>query len=149
MLRLLLCFRKMMNFCKHLSRTKAPLWEAYVLIVTCRVPCKSELLCSNDYFNDSYHFNLSIPRRECTDGRCSECTDGRCSSIVFYPIVVYTNLILIKCSTRQNYETQLSNRDSCSMSKGKLQSCWARNYSSFILKQVSSQLFLNRKFISI
>ena len=33
-------------------------------------------------------------------------TDGRCSSIVFYPIVIYKYLILIK--RRQNYETRLS-----------------------------------------
>ena len=58
-----------------------------------RVPCKSELLQSKDYFNDSNHFNLSIPHREYTD------------SIVFSPILNYKHLSLITRPTRQIYET--------------------------------------------
>ena len=71
----------------------------------CRVPCKRKLLWSSDYFNDSNHFNLSIPHREYTDGMGSESPDGWCSTTLFSPILIYKHLSLIKRPTRQIYET--------------------------------------------
>ena len=57
-----------------------------------RVPCKRKLLRSNDHFNDSNHFNLSIPRREYTDGMGSESPDGWGSCLLCSPLYSSINI---------------------------------------------------------